>query len=221
MSLKRSIVVAAFLGLTTLSFNSNAKPKHKLKKSQCSTISKCVEVISKITGDKYFSSKELKGHARLINMNIDHDNADLVISSLLNDSGYARIKEREGFYKIINARDIRYTAVPLVSSDIDNPPKLPSNYDYHMMEYKLKYPNSSKIITRNLRPFLSRYGRVVSPDGLDRLVIQDTAKNLNRIYSLIVKLDQEVKKEVLKQVRERELRDHEFRIMKLQRCCEK
>ncbi|OUR98669.1 hypothetical protein A9Q84_04430 [Halobacteriovorax marinus] len=221
MSIRRSIVVAAFLGLTTLSFNSNAKSKHKLHKSQCSTISKCVEVISKITGDKYFSSESLKGEATLINLKIDRDNADLILSSLLNDSGYTRIKEGDGTYKIINARDIRYTAVPLVSADRDNPPRLPSSYDYHMMEYKLKFPESSKIITRNLRPFLSRYGRVVSPNGIDRIIVQDTAKNLNRVHSLIVKLDQEIDKEVLTEIKVKEKRHHEFKLMKIQNCCEK
>ncbi|WP_127717994.1 hypothetical protein [Halobacteriovorax sp. HLS] len=143
---------------------------------------------------------------------------DRIISSVLFDHGYSRIKEDEGLYRIVRSRDLRYNTVPLVEVSKDKAPQLPSNHDYFMMEYKLDHPSSSRIISKNLRPFLSRYGRVIAPDGVNRILVQDSANNLNRIYQLITHLDQEIDKEILRKVEKREQRHHALKLASTRNC---
>lgn len=206
------------LPLGMLAMMTLASPIVMAEDYECSEIEKCLDVAYTINGSKYYSSKKLKGKIEFSQVKLNKNNVDQIISSVLFDHGYSRISEGEGLYRIINSRDLRYNTVPLIEASKDVNPKLPNNHDYYMMEYKLEHPSSSRIITKNLRPFLSRYGRVVSPDGVDRILIQDSAKNLNRVYKLITHLDQKIDKEVLRKVEKREQRHHALKLASTRNC---
>lgn len=215
MPLARHLILVGFLGFAAASsFASETTQKER----HCETLESCVDKLSAVSGHKYISAKSLKGKATLINTEISSENAELIISALLHDGGYARIKESEGVYRVIAARDVRYNSVPLVSASKEVAPSLPTNFDYHMLEYKLDHPSSGKVMARNFRPFLSRYGRVVYPTGSDRIIIQDTAKNLDRIYKLAVNLDKEIDKEVLRELERKEKRHYEVKLQKAKNC---
>lgn len=53
---------------------------------------------------------------------------------------------------------------------------------------RLKYVESYDI-ARNLRPFITRYGRVIDEKNANTIILADTGKNIHRIHKLIEKLD--------------------------------
>jgi type II secretory pathway component GspD/PulD (secretin) len=188
------------------------------KEFECNELLKCMEAVYQLNGDKYYTSEKIKGKISLINLKINERNVDSVLSGALYDNGYVRVKEGESVYKVVSARNARYNTFPVIKVSAKQAPVLPQNYDFYMMEYKLKHPRSARVVTKNLRPFLSRYGRVVAPDGLGRVIIQDNSKNLNRMYNLVSSLDQKIDKETLRRIEKREQRYHAVKLAKTRNC---
>ena len=129
---------------------------------------------------------------------LNENNADSIMSKILNLNGYTRIPltEDDG-YMVVNARDIRYTPTPLINASKDEVPTLPDNFDYHQMMYQPKEADPIQMLefTRSIRPFISRYGRVISPKTEGPMIVQDTAINLKRIHKILVQYDRKLSKE--------------------------
>ncbi len=107
-----------------------------------------------------------------------------IVYHLLSGRGYTPIEEY-GAVWIYNARDIRYLPTP-ISQKID----FPADARYRTMVYRLKNPTSS-IIARNLRPVMSRYGRVIDFSDARTLIINDTSDNIIRLVKTVEFLDTE------------------------------
>lgn len=92
--------------------------------------------------------------------------------------------EQEGFASLMEERDIRYTPTSIVSAkDLDS-----NKEKYVMAAIRTEYPLASEI-SRNLRPFLSRYSRVISLSNAKLLLIQDTEKNVSSLRQLVAAMD--------------------------------
>ena len=110
--------------LVMMSFN--------LQANECLELSKCIEHISKLTGKKYLYEGKLKGELQATtNLQIDSTNADTLFTYILNVNGYARVPTSEkDTYKIIEARDIRYSTTPAIHTDKSHAPNIVNNEDY-------------------------------------------------------------------------------------------
>lgn len=149
-----------------------------------------VEKVSKLTKTQYIFPYNLKGRIGLSkNFILNKKNADSFLSYILSENGYTRIKENAKTYRIIVAKNVRYNPLKLVKASKENKPKLNDNFDYFMMEYKLSNTGIASSIARSLRPFMSRYGRIIAAEHADKIIVQDTAKNLHRLYRLIKGFD--------------------------------
>lgn len=100
----------------------------------------------------------------------------------LNVNGYTLVKSGE-FYKIVNARDIRYTPTKIYTGNFT-----PDTDNYVMRIIPLKNIDSSEV-TRSFRPFMSRYGRIIDIQQTNTIIIQDTGSNINRLVRLIKFID--------------------------------
>lgn len=192
-------------------------------KTKCSTLTMCAETVSHLTGKQYLFPGKLKGKVQgTEGVDFTAENADSLYSQILHENGYTRILlDDKTTYRIINARDVRYTPVPQVSSNFENEPKLPSNADYHMMTYEMKYPVSSTTITRSLRPFMSRYGRIIDNKINGTLVVQDTAQNLKRLYGLMRQMDSEPTRAMRIKWKKDKERWHELELERAKHCGKK
>ena len=183
----------------------------------CSNLNKCVDAVSELTGKKYLYNGKLKGSlASSNNLELTKENADQLFSFLLNENGYTRVPVGENTFQIISSRDIRYTPTPKFLASYDKAPELPDNMDYVMMEYTVKN-NKTKLsteITRALRPFMSRYGRIIDVKSSGHIIFQDTARNLKRLYGLIKTVDIIPSKESLKSFKKSQ--DRRFEISKIE-----
>lgn len=191
-------------------------------KTKCSTLEMCAETVSQLTNRQYIFPGQLKGKI-LGTEGVDFtaENADSLYSQILNENGYTRILlEDKKTYRIINARDVRYNPVPQVTSDFDKEPTLPNTTDYHMMSYQMRYPGISSVVTRSLRPFMSRYGRIIDNKVNGTLVVQDTAINLKRLYGLIKQMDNEPSRDMKRKWKLDKQRYHEIKLEKAKHCSE-
>lgn len=177
--------------------------------NECLELTKCIEHISKLTGKKYlYDAKEVRGGLQTSsNTQITSENADTLFTYILNLNGYTRVPTAEkDTYLIVNARDLRYSPFPTINVDAQTPPKLFPNYDYYMMSFKFKHFNHGQMreAANSMRPFMSRYGRVIEFRGTGILTIQENAAQLARAYEIIKSFDRELTKEEIIKEKERE-----------------
>ena len=102
--------------------------------------------------------------------------------TIIESHGFTAVPEGS-FLRIISTRDIRYTPTKLYESD-----EFPKTDEYIFVLHKLKNPLAGEI-TRNMRPFMSRYGRIIDFNDAHSIAIQDRGSNINRLISLIDNLD--------------------------------
>lgn len=168
--------------------------------NECADLSKCVEYVSKLTGKKYIYGDSLKGGLQASsNFQITAENADTVFTSILNENGYSRVPTNDkDTYKIVSSRDMRYETLASVHVDKNTKLQVPNNEDYYMMFYKFKnYKHGQLRMTANsLRPFMSRYGRIIETGDL--LAVQEKASKLQLVYEMATNNDREFSKEEIK-----------------------
>ena len=160
-----------------------------------------MDVVSKLTKKQYFSSSNIRKNDIHFSTSfqLNAKNADTILGHLLSDAGLARIPVGDNTFQIINARDVRYNPVPVVTSNKSSGPNIPKlSMDYFQMQYKATYPMAMDRVTRNIRPFLSRYGRIIHNDVGGFVVVQDQARNIQRVYKILKDSDVKPSKELLK-----------------------
>lgn len=150
------------------------------------SIEEVIEEYAAIKGYSLIVDGKLKGQSSLFGPKIiKSSELDLFVTSLLSDAGYSLLANDEiKQFEIIYSRDVRYKGGK-VTNDIN---QVPENYNFYQFVMKLKYVDSHDI-ARNLRPFISRYGRVIDEKNANTIILADTGKNIHRIYNLIKKLD--------------------------------
>jgi general secretion pathway protein D len=187
------------------------------KVQSCKTVEDCVNVVSKITGNQYVGTQKLKGKVVYTNnFVLGKSNADEFLSLVLANNGYTRIPLGNGKYSIIHARDVRYSPTPMYkASELD---KLPNNWDYVMVEYKMKFPRLIHEVTRSFRPFMSRYGRIVAVKRTNTIIFQDTANNIRRLMNILESVDVEPSKDQLEKIKEDEKYHRELKMAEAKNC---
>nr|MBA2403826.1 hypothetical protein [Bdellovibrionales bacterium] len=109
------------------------------------------------------------------------------ISILLSQSGNAVIRMPDSpNMQVISARDIRYTTVPVYKTL----EAIPKNDNQAQFTYSLKHIDASEL-SRNLRPFMGRYGRVIDIRHANAIHIADTGNNLRKLAQIVLHLDTE------------------------------
>lgn len=120
-----------------------------------------------------------------LNSKATRDEFKKVFYELLANAGFTPIEDNRVLW-INETRDIRY-----LPTKVYDDPSFPKDASYSTVIYRLKYPLSSEIC-RNMRPFLSRYGRVIDLSDARTLILNDRGDNLERLITTIKSLDIEV-----------------------------
>lgn len=117
-----------------------------------------------------------------INKAIDIETFEKMFFTILESKGLTAIVEGT-FIRVIESRDIRYTASGFYTSD-----NIPESDQYALVFHRLKYP-VARDITRNMRPFLSRYGRIIDFGDAHSIAINDRGNNIKRLIQIMDSLD--------------------------------
>ncbi len=147
------------------------------------SLSDLTKHMQKLTGINLILDKELKGRISIMAPTaITVGDAWQAYLTALNLNDYTLVKHG-AFYKIVNARDIRYTSTKIYTGNF-----APNTENYVMKIIPLKNISSAEV-TRSFRPFQSRYGRIIDIPQTNTVIIQDTGTNINRLGSLIKFID--------------------------------
>lgn len=139
--------------------------------------------MQKLTGINLILDKDVKGKVSIIAPTpITVGDAWKAYLAALNMAGYSLIKTG-AFYKVINARDIRYTPTKIYTGNYT-----PDTENYLMRVISLKHVSAAEI-ARNFRPFMSRYGRLIDIKQTNTIIIADTGSNINRLAKMVKFLD--------------------------------
>lgn len=192
--------------LTTLSLEVSAQT--------CSKLRDCIELASKLTSKKYVVDGEIKGSIDTTkNFAVTKENADDFISEALNLAGFTRIPSlSKDTWIVINARDVRYHATPHFSGDLN---LIPNNFDHVTVQIKPKNKYIVSSITRNFRPFMSRYGRIIDFKHSGEILIADSAKNVRRLLKIIEKSDREPTAKEIKEYEKSEKRSQKLKELRI------
>lgn len=139
--------------------------------------------MQKLTGINLIVDKDVKGKVSIMAPSpITVGDAWKAYLAALNMAGHTLVKSGE-FYKVINARDVRYVPTTIYTGSYT-----PDTEAHVMKIISLKNVDASEI-SRNFRPFMSRYGRIIDIKQTNTIIISDTGANINRLERLIKFLD--------------------------------
>lgn len=139
--------------------------------------------MQELTGINLILDEDLRGNISIMAPTpITVGDAWKAYLTALNVNGYTLVQSGE-FYKIVNARDIRYTPTKIYTGNFT-----PDTDNYVMRIIPLKNIDSAEV-TRSFRPFMSRYGRIIDIQQTNTIIIQDTGSNINRLVRLIRFID--------------------------------
>ncbi|MCK5071893.1 MAG: type II secretion system secretin GspD [Bacteriovoracaceae bacterium] len=139
--------------------------------------------MQELTGINLIIDKEIKGKVTIMAPTaITVGDAWKAYLSALNMAGYSLVKSG-AFYKIIPNRDVRYHPTKIYTGTYS-----PNTENYVMRVIPLKYISSSEV-TRNFRPFMSRFGRITDIKETNTIIVQDTGTNITRLIRLIQFVD--------------------------------
>ncbi|MBT4792778.1 MAG: hypothetical protein HON90_14480, partial [Halobacteriovoraceae bacterium] len=148
-----------------------------------SDIMELTKVMQEMTGINLILDKDVKGKVSITAPTpITVGDAWKAYLSALNMAGYTLVQSG-AFYKIINARDVRYVPTKIYTGSYT-----PTTESHIMKVMALKNVDASEI-SRNFRPFMSRYGRIIDIKQTNTIIISDTGANIVRLEKLIKFLD--------------------------------
>ncbi len=146
-------------------------------------ILKITEKMQELTGINLILDKDVKGKVSIsAKTPITVGDAWKAYLTALNMAGLALVKTG-AFYRIINARDIRYTPTKIYTGEY-----VPNVENYMMKIISLKHVDANEIV-RNFRPFMTRYGRILDIKQTNTIIVTDTGTNINRLMKLVKFLD--------------------------------
>lgn len=117
-----------------------------------------------------------------LNNKVSKNDFEKMFYTILHSRGYTAINEGP-FLRIISSRNIRYQPTSIYTDG-----SYPKTNEYVMATYTMKYP-LSKGVTRGMRPFMSRYGRIIDFADAHSIVIHDRGQNIQLLTKLISSLD--------------------------------
>ena len=198
----------------------NSHPTPKIK-NPCSTLTSCTDHVSNLLGHKYIYTDKLEGNTQFSkNVRLNKENIEKYFSESLNLNGYTRVKLEDNIFRIIKSRDVRYAPTNVINIKDYNTASIPRLSDYMIVSMTLKNHEYPSEITRALRPFLSRYARIITSQGSQSIIVQDTGRNLIRVVDLVKKLDKELTSDAKERIEKKLAQRHEAKIHKKDSCCE-
>lgn len=139
--------------------------------------------IQELTGINLILDKDVKGKVSIsFSTPITVGDFWKAYLTSLDMAGFTLVKSG-AFYKVINTRDVRYSPTKIYTGSYT------PETDAHVMKVMaLKHVDAAEI-SRNFRPFMSRYGRIIDLKQTNTIIISDTGTNINRLEQLIKFLD--------------------------------
>ncbi len=184
----------------------------------CKRLGECVKNASEVSGIKYIYPDKMFNDKDELNteLTITKENADMVLSEVLSLYDFMKTPTKiENVWEIIPGRDIRYNSdVPTFKASKKVSPTFPNNKDPIQLIYQAQAGTEVGDIARNLRPFLSRYGRVIDmKSGI--VIVQDRANVAAHVLPIIQIADIPLSKDEKLERAKGQARQHEMELARI------
>jgi len=175
-------------------------------KEKCPTLKECIEAFSDLTGEQYlFQPDAVKGAVGFTNnIPFEKEDGDLIFTNVLYQNGRARVLLKPNVYEIMNISDAKGKDLPRVECDQRKAPVLPNTYDLLTLEYKFTNKGIAKDSENVIRTYAEMGARIYGVGVNDSILITDFARNLGKIYHMLVSLDAKPTPEYLAKQKARE-----------------
>ncbi|MBA2404163.1 MAG: hypothetical protein H0V66_05280 [Bdellovibrionales bacterium] len=184
----------------------------------CKRLIDCVSETSKLTGIKYLYPENMFKDSDEMNveMILNKENAEQVLSEALSMFEYMKVPTKlDQVWRIFPGMDIRYHAdLPTIKANKKDVPQIPNNRDPIHFVYQAQSGTEVGDIARNLRPFLTRYGRIIDLRG-GMLIIIDRASVISQVLPIIKAADVPLSKAEKAASDKRRQRDHEMELIQM------
>ena len=158
---------------------------------KCPNLARCIQAMTEISGQKYLYSRDV-GEVKVAfsrNFPFSSEEADLVFTMVLEQSGLSRIRVKDGAFLVLRANDAKGKDLPLLKADQKNAPDLPETYDLVTLEYRFSYPELGAEAENVVRTHCNVGARITRVDRSGVIFITDSAKALKRVYQMLQSLD--------------------------------
>jgi general secretion pathway protein D len=142
-----------------------------------------IQAVAEFTGKNFLVDPRVQGKVTVVAPTpLSEDEAYKVFQAVLEVNGFVTV-EAEGAIKIVPAEEgkIRDTSV------YDEDPR-PNNDDIETRVLRLTYVNPERLVPI-LRPLVPSYGHMAADSESSSLIITDRAANVDRIVSIVSRLD--------------------------------
>ena len=117
-----------------------------------------------------------------INKKMNKNEFKNLFFNTLDSQGYTALEDGNIIW-LENTRDVRH--LPL---DVYSGVNYPKNSSYITYLHKLKYPISREVVN-NLRPFVSKYARIIEPTDGRTIIFNEKGENISRLLDMVQLLD--------------------------------
>lgn len=177
------------------------------------SLNSLADVLSKNTAGDYVITKSTFKVSELLNDYVKLEKLSLILGDTFKDEEFVAVGNKEivkdhfknylssllyqsentivmmpdnNLLHVVSNREARYMALPLYKTVEDIPP----TYNFVQFTYHLKYIKAEEL-ARNLRPLLSRHGRLIDDLHSNSINISDRGVNIKRMLAFIQYIDTE------------------------------
>jgi type II secretory pathway component GspD/PulD (secretin) len=183
----------------------------------CNSVQSCLDINSKLTGNKYLIDKDVKGKVRG-NFQLNKKNAHQLLGEILFMNGYVRQHITDNTYKVIQARDARYSNAKVIEVDFKTSPKIDFANDLYHMVYTPRSDFFGGEVARNMRPFMSRYGRIIDFRTTGHVILHEHVSKIKDTYEMLKAFDIKPTKAMLEKRKKRREKNDRIRELNARFC---
>ena len=125
------------------------------------------------------------------NTELTAENAELLLSHMLDINGYTRVPLDSGMFMIVRQRDAKDTLLPMFEGSATRAPAFPRQnvWDWSDLEYKATHPQLVGEMSKALRNFMPPNTRIIAFEHTGTVVMTASIPVLKRLYGLIREMD--------------------------------
>ena len=179
----------------------------------CTDLKTCAKVMFDVTQERYIWDVQAENHkfSSSPDVEINKDNADLVFTALLDQTGLARMPVGDGkSYRIVERVLLKEIETPIIDASAEHSPSFPHTWDWVTLRYKSKFPESLSHFERSYRLHVPREARMQADSNTGVLIVTASIPIVRQMYELIKAADRPLSALAKKEMKEMEERDRMF-----------
>lgn len=170
----------------------------------CVELSGCAKVMHTLLGQDYVWTEQsgVKINSS-IPMELTKENAEVLFTSLLDQSGFARQPVGDGkTFRIVRAATIKESETPIVEASADKPLSLPNTWDWVTMRYKVSSPELPSYLEQSYRYHVPRESRIQADMNSGTVNVTATIPIVRQMYQNFKSADKPLSKATKEDLKE-------------------